>query len=78
MICKVQHIANAGYAKERANRMLAKGDADLVAFGTLLRQSDLPARFAKDAPLNEPDPGTFYGGSAKGYTDYPFLEAETA
>ena len=27
------------------------------------------------APLNTPDPATFYGGSARGYTDYPALEA---
>ena len=25
------------------------------------------------APLNPPDPATFYGGGEKGYTDYPFL-----
>jgi len=23
--------------------------------------------------LNEPDPATFYGGAAEGYTDYPAL-----
>jgi len=33
----------------------------------------LPERFAKNAPLNQPDPNTFYGGDEKGYTDYPFL-----
>ncbi|MDB5939730.1 MAG: alkene reductase, partial [Polaromonas sp.] len=26
-----------------------------------------------DAPLNEPDKATFYGGGAEGYTDYPAL-----
>ena len=25
------------------------------------------------APLNAPDKATFYGGGAKGYTDYPVL-----
>ena len=27
------------------------------------------------ASLNPPDKATFYGGGAKGYTDYPTLEA---
>jgi N-ethylmaleimide reductase len=31
-------------------------------------------RFKECAPLNEPDPDTFYGGGAEGYIDYPTLE----
>jgi N-ethylmaleimide reductase len=31
-----------------------------------------------DAPLNEPDPATFYARGAEGYTDYPALEAADA
>jgi len=30
------------------------------------------------APLNQPDPATFYGGGAAGYTDYPTLDAALA
>lgn len=76
---KGTYIANAGYTKERANAALKHGDADLVAFGTLfLANPDLPQRFAVDAPLNQPDQSTFYGGGEKGYTDYPFLEAQPA
>jgi len=68
------YIANAGYDLMRANTTLAAGDADLIAFGTLcLANPDLPERFARNAPLNTPDPDTFYGGTAKGYTDYPAL-----
>ncbi len=68
------YIANNGYDKDRANAVLANGAADLVAFGKdFLANPDLPARFAADAPLNQPDPATFYGGNAKGYTDYPAL-----
>jgi len=26
-----------------------------------------------NVPLNTPDQSTFYGGAAKGYTDYPAL-----
>lgn len=69
------YIANGGYTRERALEALKKGDADLIAFGQLfLANPDLPRRFALDAPLNEADPATFYGGDAKGYTDYPFLD----
>lgn len=76
---KGAYIANGGYTKERAHAVLARRDADLVSFGVLfLANPDLPARFAKGAPLNTPDPSTFYGGSEKGYTDYLFLEAQPA
>jgi N-ethylmaleimide reductase len=74
-IFKGIYMTNGGYDKARANAVLAAGKADLVAFGKLfLANPDLVARFAKDAPLNEPDESTFYGGDAHGYTDYPFLE----
>lgn len=68
------YMVNAGYGKARANAALAAGDADLVAFGVpYIANPDLPERFAQDAPLNSADPATFYGGDAKGYTDYPML-----
>jgi len=71
---KGAYIANGGYDKESANAALQAGDADLVAFGVpFIANPDLVARFAKNAPLNSPDPATFYGGDEKGYTDYPFL-----
>ncbi|WP_193198702.1 alkene reductase [Nostoc sp. MG11] len=66
-------IVNGGYTRERGNAVLAKGEADLVAFGTLfISNPDLPRRLALNAPLNQADPTTFYGGTEKGYTDYPF------
>lgn len=69
-----QYMANTGYTKARANRALAEGEADLVAFGALfLANPDLPARFGEDGPLNTPDQATFYGGGAQGYIDYPAL-----
>ena len=53
--------------------------ADLVAFGKLfIANPDLPKRLALNAPLNEPDPATFYGGNETGYTDYPALEPAPA
>lgn len=68
-------MTNHGYDKASANAALAAGQADLVAFGALyIANPDLDRRFALDAPLNSPDPATFYGGDERGYTDYPFLE----
>jgi len=50
--------------------------ADAVAFGQLfIANPDLPLRFAQDAPLNMPDPETFYASGPVGYTDYPFMKA---
>ncbi len=72
-------IASTGYDRETGNEELQRGIADLVAFGRpFLANPDLPERFEKKAPLNEPDPSTFYGGGEKGYTDYPRLEETEA
>ena len=69
------YVTNFGYDKARANAAIAAGEADAVAFGVLfLANPDLVTRFRLDAPLNAPDPDTFYGGDAHGYTDYPALE----
>lgn len=69
------YITNGGYDKARANAAIASGAADAVAFGTLfLANPDLVERFRRDAPLNEANPDTFYGGGAEGYTDYPTLD----
>ncbi len=67
-------IVNGGYTRETGDAAIASGAADLVAFGVpFLANPDLPQRLASQAPLNAPDHATFYGGSAKGYTDYPTL-----
>ncbi len=68
-------MVNNGYNLTLATEAIASGYADLVAFGKpYIANPDLVARFKRNAPLNEPDPKTFYGGDAKGYTDYPFLK----
>ena len=68
-------IAADGYVKTSGNEVLAKGTADLVAYGRLfIANPDLPKRFKLDAPLNQYDRSTFYGGDEHGYIDYPFLE----
>ncbi len=68
------YIANGGYDKARASEAVANGGSDLIAFGKpYIANPDLVERFVKDAPLNTPDPATFYGGDHRGYTDYPSL-----
>jgi 2,4-dienoyl-CoA reductase-like NADH-dependent reductase (Old Yellow Enzyme family) len=68
------YVANEGFTFETASQVLAAGEADAVAFGVLfIANPDLPERFRRRAPLNEPDPSTFYAPGPKGYTDYPAL-----
>jgi N-ethylmaleimide reductase len=69
-------IANKAYDLARANAVLHDGSADLVSFATLfIANPDLPERLRRGAAFNPPDRKTFYGGAAKGYTDYPALES---
>lgn len=68
------YMANQGYDKARGNEAIAEGRADMVAFGELyIANPDLVERFAEDAPLNQPNRDTYYGGGEEGYTDYPTL-----
>ncbi|MCA3717021.1 MAG: alkene reductase [Brevundimonas sp.] len=68
-------MLNGGLTRETAEKALAEGRADLVSVGVpVLSNPDLVARWKTNAPLNAPDRATFYGGGAKGYTDYPALE----
>src|SRR5262249_22812947 len=68
-----------GYDFELANKQLDANAADLIAFGKpFISNPDLVERLQKGAPLNAWDKNTFYGGSAKGYTDYPTLAATEA
>jgi N-ethylmaleimide reductase len=69
-------IVNMGYTAAEAAEAIAAGQVDAVAFGTsFLANPDLPARIAAAAPLNAPNPATFYSQGPAGYTDYPVLEA---
>ena len=73
-LCKLSYIANLSYDKARGNEAIATGHADAVAYGVpFIANPDLVERLRKDAPLNEADSSTFYGGTEKGYTDYPTL-----
>ncbi len=76
---KGAYLANNGYDRQHAIDVVENGNADLVAFGRpFIANPDLVDRLQQGAPLNEPQPATFYGGGAEGYTDYPTLGAKAA
>jgi len=65
-------IANVKMDRDRANRLVAEGMADLVAFGRpYIANPDLVQRFKENVPLAEVDWETVYGSGARGYSDYP-------
>lgn len=67
-------IAAGGFDGASAQAIVQSGDADLVAFGRhFIANPDLPERLHKHLPLNPYDRATFFGGTAVGYTDYPFF-----
>lgn len=74
-----QIIACGDYDLDSGNRAIQQGHADAIAYGKkFLANPDLPRRFRLNAPLNEPDQASFYGGTGIGYTDYPFLDTAEA
>ncbi len=67
-------ILAGGFDGASAERALREREADLIAMGrAFLANPDLVDRMRQIAPLNAPDPSTFYTPGAKGYTDYPTL-----
>ena len=70
-------IIAGGFDRDTAEAWLEEGKADLIAFGRkFIANPDLPDRLRTRKPLNADDPSTYYGGGAKGYTDYPSLAQE--
>jgi N-ethylmaleimide reductase len=67
-------IFAGGFDGASAERALAEGQADCIAFArSFLANPDLVQRMRANAPLNAPDMATFYTPGPKGYTDYPAL-----
>jgi N-ethylmaleimide reductase len=67
-------MLNGGYDAELGEAAIAKGEADLIAYGIpFIANPDLVKRFRLGAPLNPPDQTTFYTRGEKGYLDYPLL-----
>ncbi|TVP55812.1 MAG: alkene reductase [Halomonadaceae bacterium] len=68
------YMGNGNYTAEEAAQRIAAGRCDLVSFGRpIIANPDLVERFQRNAPLNEWDQSTFYGGAEEGYTGYPTL-----
>lgn len=71
-------MLNSGFGSvtdiEDVESIIDEDLGDLVAVGReFLANPDLAERWRTGAAPNEPDPATFYGGGAEGYTDYPML-----
>lgn len=64
-------VLSGGYDRERADRDLASGRGNLIAFGRpFISNPDLPERLKTGAQLTAADMSTFYTPGEKGYTDY--------
>lgn len=67
-------IVAGNYTQIRADEMLDKGYADLVAFGRpFIANPDFVSRLKNDQPLSDLDGATLFGGTELGYTDYPYF-----
>ena len=73
-------LNRAGRSRDRIGTDVADGLADLESYGQfVLANPDFVARLKAGAPMNAADRSTFFGGTMKGYTDYPALpEAQAA
>lgn len=70
-------VNRAGRPREEVARDVDSGGADVASVGKFaLANPDFIARLKVGAPLNEPDPATFYVGGERGYIDYPMFEAQ--
>jgi N-ethylmaleimide reductase len=68
------YMANNGYDLALAVEARRRNLADLVSFGRLyIANPDLVERLRSGATLNCPERQSFFGGGARGYTDYPTL-----
>ena len=76
---KQAYIGNGHYTAEEARQRIEAGLCDLASFGRpFISNPDLPERLRQDAPLNEWNSDTFYGGDERGYIDYPALDSAKA
>ncbi|WP_172328914.1 alkene reductase [Mangrovicoccus sp. HB161399] len=72
-------ILAGGMDLERSNAMIGAGLIDIAAFGAPFTSNpDLVERMRHGWPLAPFDPDAYYGGTAKGYTDWPAYSPEGA
>ncbi len=65
-------IVAGRYTQQRADDILNRGFADLVAFGRpFVANPDLVRRLKHGYPLADLDGATLFGGNETGYSDYP-------
>jgi N-ethylmaleimide reductase len=65
-------MLNGSITPPAADRLIAAGDADLVAFGrAYIANPDLVERIASNVELATARPVGWYGGDNVGYVDYP-------
>ncbi|MES0837342.1 alkene reductase [Nocardiopsis tropica] len=70
-------VVRYGRTREQIADDIDAGLADIAPLGRFaLANPDIVERLRNDAPLNEVDPTTLYGGGARGYTDYPTLATD--
>lgn len=64
-------MINGGFNQETGNKIIDRGEADLVAFGKpFVSNPDLVERFTNNWPITDWDADTFYTTGEKGYLDY--------
>ena len=69
------YMSNNSVTLDLAEQARHENRADLFAFGRpWIANPDLVERLRTGAPLAQDDKATWYGGSEKGYTDYPRLD----
>jgi N-ethylmaleimide reductase len=67
-------VVRYGRTREQIAGDIDAGLADIAPLGRFaLANPDIVERLRTDAPLNDLDPATIYGGGAAGYTDYPAM-----
>ena len=72
-------VGGGEFDRHSAEKALATGRCDLIAFGRrMLANPDLPRRFLLDAEENGWDDATLYTPTPQGFTDYPTLEEARA
>ncbi|WP_043286263.1 alkene reductase [Paraburkholderia oxyphila] len=65
-------VVAGNYDRAKAEWVLSKGYADVVAFGRpFVANPDFPRRLAEGLPLASFDGSTLFGGTDRGYLDYP-------
>lgn len=76
---KGTYIANNQYTLPLAEKTLAAGEADLFSIGRpFIANPDLIDRLRNNTPLAEAPKEYWYGGDARGYSDWPGMHVPTA